>query len=333
MQKQSRDYRGLLGHVGKLLLATALIYWLISTGRLNFSQLGTAYSIPGIVFGAAFMWISGVAIFATWRWLLLMRGIGLECRFWRCCQLTMIGGFFNTVLFGTVGGDLIRGVYAYRDNRSRGRAAPAMTVIMDRITGLYGLFFIGVGAILTNLSAIESQPALGPAAVFVVGIFCLLTLGFISILVPVHAEISQIFSRLADFRYVPRSLVNLYLAFRSYREKKRYLLYAFLISIVIQAQVIMFYWYVASVVTGRALSLDMQALIVPIGALITAVPISPGGLGVGHAAFERLYALIGISDGANIFNIIIIGQMAMNLLGSIPYLLLRSHERDSPVVD
>ncbi len=37
--------------------------------------------------------------------------------------------------------------------------------------------------------------------------------------------------------------------------------------------------------------------IFPIGMLLTALPLAPGGLGVGHLAFEKLYQLIGLSEG------------------------------------
>jgi uncharacterized protein (TIRG00374 family) len=329
MTKGFFDYKLWLRQAVKLALAFGLIFWLVSPGRLEVSPLKSAYGNLGILSGAILIWLVGVGVFATWRWLLLMKGIGLTCRFWRCCQLTLTGGFFNTVLIGTVGGDILRGVYAFKDNRSRGRAAPAMTVLIDRITGLYGLFFIGVCGIAANLSAIGSQPQLLPPAIFVVGIFCVLTLGFVSIQVPATTGIGRFFSWVASSRYVPRGLKSIYLSFRSYREGKSFLFYAILISIVIQGQLVLFYWFVTEQVTGQAVPLNLLALVVPIGSLITAIPISPGGLGVGHAAFERLYALIGIADGANIFNIVILGQMAMNLLGSIPYLFLRSHERET----
>ena len=53
------------------------------------------------------------------------------------------------------------------------------------------------------------------------------------------------------------------------------------------------------------------------------VPVSPGGIGVGHVAFDRLFSMIGISGGASVFNAYLIGQMAVSLLCVFPYLALR----------
>ena len=58
--------------------------------------------------------------------------------------------------------------------------------------------------------------------------------------------------------------------------------------------------------------------IVPIGMIITAIPISPGGLGVGHAAFEKLFQYFYVMNGANLFNIFWIIFIFNNLLGVIP---------------
>ena len=43
--------------------------------------------------------------------------------------------------------------------------------------------------------------------------------------------------------------------------------------------------------------------VVPIGMIITAIPISPGGLGVSYAAFEKLFQYFNVMNGANLFNI------------------------------
>jgi hypothetical protein len=53
------------------------------------------------------------------------------------------------------------------------------------------------------------------------------------------------------------------------------------------------------------------------------LPISPGGFGVGHLAFDRLFAAIGLTGGATVFNVFILGQMAPSLIGVVPYLMMR----------
>ena len=64
-----------------------------------------------------------------------------------------------------------------------------------------------------------------------------------------------------------------------------------------------------------------QMFIMPIGLITMAIPIAPGGIGIGHAAFETLYLLIGVKGGADIFNLYIVTQLAVYLLGGIVYFM------------
>lgn len=64
-----------------------------------------------------------------------------------------------------------------------------------------------------------------------------------------------------------------------------------------------------------------------------ALPISPGGIGVGHVAFDKLFQMIGQSQESNIFNIFLLSQLILNLLGAVPYLSLKSPRDDKNLMD
>jgi hypothetical protein len=72
------------------------------------------------------------------------------------------------------------------------------------------------------------------------------------------------------------------------------------------------------------MDLATQFFLMPIGLITVAIPLAPGGIGIGHAAFESLYQLAGFSGGADIFNLFIIVQLGVFLLGGIPYFLYSS---------
>jgi hypothetical protein len=56
--------------------------------------------------------------------------------------------------------------------------------------------------------------------------------------------------------------------------------------------------------------------------MATAIPISPGGLGVGHVLFANLFNLVGIDNGASLFNLFFLIAFLHNFSGVIPYLLV-----------
>jgi len=62
-------------------------------------------------------------------------------------------------------------------------------------------------------------------------------------------------------------------------------------------------------------------MIVPTGLLISSLPISISGLGVGHVAFSELLQIYSISSGADAFSIYFTYSYIYNLVGIIPLLV------------
>src|SRR4029077_20694250 len=76
------------------------------------------------------------------RWYFLVRAQGLPFSLTSALRLGMIGFYLNTFLPGAVGGDLIKAAFIARE-QSR-RTVAVATVIIDRVIGLCGLFWLVV---------------------------------------------------------------------------------------------------------------------------------------------------------------------------------------------
>jgi uncharacterized membrane protein YbhN (UPF0104 family) len=62
------------------------------------------------------------------------------------------------------------------------------------------------------------------------------------------------------------------------------------------------------------------SLLALLGMLANALPITPGGLGVGEAAFEGLFRTVGYSGGARLILAWRVGMLALCCLGSALYM-------------
>jgi len=80
---------------------------------------------------------------------------------------------------------------------------------------------------------------------------------------------------------------------------------------------------------GGALELGIPLvsyfILVPLGLMVTAVPISPAGLGVGQVAFLALFQMAGTTQGANLFTLYMASSALINLSGAslVPFFRLR----------
>ncbi len=81
------------------------------------------------------------------RWHLLLRAQGLEISHGWTQAVSWIGGFYNSLLLGGVGGDAARAVYALRAFPER-KAAAMASLAMDRVMGLLVLFALCAGLLV-----------------------------------------------------------------------------------------------------------------------------------------------------------------------------------------
>jgi uncharacterized protein (TIRG00374 family) len=308
----------------KLSIAAALITWLVVQGKLDFRQLRIFIDDPNALLLNVATWLISATLLGALRWWVLLRGQGLSVPYFRTVCLQLIGFFFNTAMPGAVGGDIVKAIYVVREQKAESKAPAMVTVLLDRVVGLVGLFLMAGVAVVANLELAVGSPAIAGLSSFV-GFGCLAVLaGAVVVFFP-HREGRDPIALLLR-RNLPGFAVvrKMYVAVRSYRHQPKRLAVAVAITVVSQTLALFYGLYITSKLTGFTPDLPTYATIYPIGVLATALPLAPGGMGVGHLAFERLYALVGWTGGSGVFNVIVLGNLALNMLGFIPYIFYRS---------
>ncbi len=316
--------KNILINFGKLVLVAALLFWLVESGKLDFRQMAILAQEPAIFCANLAIWAILYVFLGSLRWYLLLRGVGLHMPLRRIINLQLIGFFFNTAMPGAVGGDIVKAVYVIREQHAKSKTPAMLTVLLDRIIGLTGLFVLAGVSLAFNTAFLGTHTALRPLAAFIaVGILGL-ALGVGLVFFP-FAEGRDPIRKLLGSK-IPgfRILSSIYDALRTYRKRPGLILGTVVISVVIQIGALLYALELTQRLTGQSPDFGVFALIFPIGVMATALPLAPGGLGVGHVAFERLFALAGMTGGANVFNVMVLGQLALNLFGIIPYLFYRT---------
>lgn len=302
----------------KFFLTLGIIIFLVHSGRLNFDRLLLFLESPRILFTLLFVLLVFTIPVTAFRWWLLLRAIQIRLPLRRTYLLTWIGNFFNTTLPGAVTGDLVKGYYVLKLDKSEGKARALMTLLIDRATGLFGLIVMAFFSLLFNWQLIFSQPALQPLALFIVALFAGIAVFYTIILFP-FSEGRDPFIRLLSRLPKSEVFLKVYNTFKLYQHRWRTLAMTLLLSICVHTLSAFLFFLVARMLGMEQIDLPTQMFIMPIGLITTAIPIAPGGIGIGHAVFETLYLLIGVSGGADIFNLFIVIQLAVYLLGGVVY--------------
>lgn len=300
----------------KILIAAGLLYWLFSSGKLDFSLIIKSLNYP-------LSWVVGLScvilniIIGAYRWKILVHTIH-DITFFKSLRLTWIGLLFNSVLPGAVSGDFIKVVYAKKEIPKLSKTFLLVSVMIDRVLGLIGLLILlGLGTILlgTSNSLIESSGLIYfnfilfiGALVFIVSLFLPVKIQSIFLVIGKKVPI------LGD--HIHKTLAAIWDIGRN----KKIILSGILISIIGQASNISAFYFLIKPFVTSELTLGMCFSFVPIGLICVAIPITPAGLGLGHAVFDKLFSLFGIKGGASFFNFYFLATLTANCLGLIPYL-------------
>lgn len=288
----------------KVLFGVAIVAWMAASGKLDLAQVGRSLAQWPIMLGILAMAYAQVGV-SAWRWKLLLDAQDIPLPYRRAFGLTMIGMLFNVVIPGSVGGDLIKGYYITRAASGR-KSHAATTIVMDRVVGLIGLLLLGAAGALASLDETLRSAATRSLGSMTIG-------GLVGGLVVLYAAVYA-GSRLAEWHWLPGVARNVFRALHEYRRKARVVPIALGLSVVNQAFTCGMY-YLALRATGvTGLTMGQFFLVVPLGMVTNAVPISPGGVGVGQAAFFTLFQIVAPQYAAAAANAMTVFQVMVILL-------------------
>jgi len=321
-------YKRIISTILKFAFTIGVIYYLITTGSLNFQRLSLFIEAPENLFIILISLLLFIVPLTSLRWWLLLRALKFNIPLGRAYLLTWIGNFFNATLPGAVTGDVIKGYYTIKTNSDNNKTSTLTTLIIDRVTGLFGLIVMAFFALLYNWTLIFSLVPLQPLAIFIFILFVGVVIFYVIILFP-FADGKDPFIRL--LKKLPKSdfFLKIYRTFKQYQFHWKTLASTLLISLIIHSIVAFLFLIIARMMGLNDLHLATQMFVMPIGLITMSIPVAPGGIGIGHAAFEALYLFIGIKGGADIFNLFIVLQLAVYLLGGIVYFGYSSEYRKS----
>ncbi|MBM3974950.1 MAG: flippase-like domain-containing protein [Planctomycetes bacterium] len=234
--------------------------------------------------GAFCYFLTALIAGARWWWLLRVNGTGVSLL--ETLRFTWIGIFFNTVMPGNTGGDVVKALYIMK--RCPGHRVPVLvSVIVDRVLGLGSL------AILAAVAVLFALDDFGDLAVWIwlviAGVGLLGGVAFskrLRQLVRLKWLLDRLPPRIGGvLRLVDQAVF-------SYREHKVVIAMSLLVGVV--NHVIS----VGSVVLiGHALGVGMPTfkyfVIVPVINILSAIPIAPNAWGFGEALYKGLFSMYG----------------------------------------
>ncbi len=304
----------------KSLVAFGLIYWLVQSGRIDFSLLGKSLDNPQ-EWLLCFACLAVTYLVSTFRWQkILQLKSQTKFNYFEIVKINWIGFLFNTILPGSVSGDFIKLVYAKKLDKNFTKTFLVTSVLMDRIIGLFGLLtLLGIASAVSYTDLVALSPQLKAMIHFNFIIFASVFAIIMSVLLPESLQntILSLTDKIPFLnKYIRKTLEQVWLI----GKYKRVFFENIGLSMISQIFFILGFWTIASPFFEVAVPFRYAFTFIPLGLCTIAIPITPQGLGIGHAVFDTLFKYFGINNGASLFNLYFISTVSMNLFGIIPYL-------------
>ena len=312
----------------KFIFASLIVAWLISKGQLDFSLLSKSLDFPGRwLILSGFLLANTFLLSLRWKMLLEIKSKN-PLSLLDVTKLTWIGLFFCTVLPGVITGDVIKMVYTKDLDKSYSKTFILTSILMDRFLGLLGLLFLlGFFSIIyySELITISTNVERLLHVNFLIFFGMFVLLGVLFLPQNVRAPFTKYSSKVPLVgKKVAQAFEQLWLI----GADKKVIFKCATLSILTQAGNVLAFWAIASPFFETPLAFQHAFTFFPIGFVAVALPISPSGIGVGHAAFSTLFSYFSITNGASLFNLYLVALIGLNLIGAIPYIFRRKRSRE-----
>ncbi|MDF1837079.1 MAG: lysylphosphatidylglycerol synthase transmembrane domain-containing protein [Planctomycetota bacterium] len=258
----------------------------------------------------AFLVLIACSLLVITRWYVLLIAVGCSTRWFQVLRVTYVGPFFNLVLPGMNGGDIARAYWIVKGHPDK-RAVALMSVFVDRLLGLFAMTLLATVAIYTNNERFESLrlPVLAVCSAMLVGGLALIN---------PHLRRLIRFDALMGKLPGGEKMKSLDSALRLYASRPMAVGLSILLSIANHLGAALALYMLGQGLGDHHGFHDYVCLATVVNTL-SAVPITPGGLGVGEMLAGSMLRLAGGSYTIGVAASITyrVGLFALGLLGGL----------------
>ena len=279
------------------ILLFLLLYYLYKNNYFDLEFLNSFFykKIFYIVFLFSFITI----ILNSYRWLIILKSHKFKISFFEIFKLVYISSFFNNILPGSYGEDLVR-IFFISKIAKKNKLKISSSIFLDRIYGLFGLIFLGNFVFLIVSIRYDYF-------YFFIIFNCI----SIILIILIYIIIKR-FTFLSNFAYKIKNFFEL---------QFDVLLKCISISIVL----FFFVHLSIYIISKYYFELDINLLIVffsnTISTLSSVIPITPGGVGIAEFVYVRINQDLFNIYLSNLANVIIYFRLC-NILTCLPSLFI-----------
>lgn len=268
-----------------------IIAWMWNTEVLSFDPLKNIK--PKTIIYCALAGLS-ITVFSTIRIQILLKNQKVYLNFFECFVYSCVGLLYSLMLPGGISGDAVRAVLFSKKIPEKTMVSIG-ALIVDRVIGMVTLIMLGLFSAFFLLSVIENIEK------YIILFFALMIFLSLGLLFVLRYKVNHdnnhkygIFEKVVNLikKFIDKIKVNEY--------ERMTIISSALLSVLMNAATILLI-YMCALENNSNMSFVEISAVSPIGLMTNAIPIAPGGLGIGEKSFDLLFNMVGGVNGAGTF--------------------------------
>ena len=312
------------GFLLKLLVAGGLLFALYKLEIISISEMGRAASDP---VNLSFVGVSVISMIlvTVYRWRMLLASQGMALSFSSLFQVYYISLAYTPILPGGIGGDAMRIAYTVGLSPEN-KVKAAVSVFVDRLVALVGLLLASFLMVIPYIpKAMEGSTTLLIGILFVGAMISGCTLFFALALKSSRRLGVTDWLRARFSNRLAKVVITGFDSLASYRGHPKVVIGAIALSMVNQVFVIFAIVVIATRLGFAGLAITDIGIATTLTQIANVLPLTPGGIGVGEAAFSQLLVILtsGNVGGAVVagYGSIFLTYRVLSILVTLPGLI------------
>lgn len=277
----------IISNILRVVVSVGLLIYLIYLADIDKIYNTLKIVDPGY-FGLALIFFMVCIVLLTKRWQILLNQIKIPNSFGQLFNFYFIGYFFNNFLPTTIGGDVSR---AYNVAKVSGKKADSVgTILLERMMGLLATLTLASLSMFWVIKYFHSSRII----ILTVALLAFVIFVLINLLVPSTFNFtSRILKKITIFN-VGDNIQKVLSIIHLYRENKKIILAAFVISLCSQTTLILMNYILAQALSLHNVTLGFLFIVIPVTFILGLFP-SVNGLGVRDSGYVFLLTRVGLS--------------------------------------
>lgn len=272
----------------------------------------------------------GMTIFlGMLRWRMVLNVQGLNLPLGRATEISLVAHFFNSFLLGSSGGDLMKAYYTARETHHL-KTEAVVTVLADRLIGLLSMLLFAAAMMLFNFTLLFEYRRIALLA----GVILLMLLaGLVVAVISFRGGISNRWPKARDWlRRLPKSdlLERAVDAARRFGRVPGFFAKTVGLSMLLNLCCVGQIWALSAGL-GIGIPLPALFLLVPMIICISALPVTPSGLGVRENLYVWTLTIpafgIPSTRALSLSLLAYAGSLLWSVIGAAVYVAFRSRHR------